>query len=66
MKRFVSVLTVAAIMAAMLAASAIPALTKSPLVELLEGTPASFSTCIYGHGSITIVDVELACMLAAR
>jgi hypothetical protein len=63
-RRSISVLTVAAITAAMLATSAVPALALSPWVERVQGGPVSFSTCIWGHGTITVVDGEFACVLA--
>lgn len=62
MKRFVSVLTVALIMAAMLTASAVPALA-SPLGGI-SNRGVSLATCSYWHGTVQVVDGDFVCVRA--
>jgi hypothetical protein len=62
MKHFVLVLTVALVMTAMLAASAVPALA-SPLGGV-SNRDVSLATCSYWQGSITVVDGEFVCKRA--
>ena len=62
MKRFVLVLTVALIMTAMLAASAVPALAI-PLGGV-SSRDVSVATCSYWHGTIIVVDGEFVCKRA--
>ncbi len=59
MKRFVSVLTVALTMTAMLAASAVPALAI-PLGGVSD-RDFGLDSCSYLRGTITVVDGELVC-----
>ncbi len=62
MRRFILVFMVAAIMAMSFAT---PALARSPFIDLVHGGPVSFSTCIYGQGSVGIQDGELVCTFKA-
>ena len=59
MKRFVSVLTVALTMTAMLAASAVPALAL-PLGGVSNGD-FGLDDCSYLRGTIIVVDGEFVC-----
>ena len=59
MKRIVLVLTVALIMSAMLAASAVPALA-SPLGGV-SNRDFGLADCSYLRGSISVVDGEFVC-----
>ena len=62
MKRFVSLLTVAVIMATMLAASAVPALA-SPLGGF-SNRGVSLATCSYWQGSVQVIDGDFVCVRA--
>jgi hypothetical protein len=57
-RRFISVFMVAAIMVMYFAT---PALARSPWVDRMDGGPVSFSSCIYGQGSIGMQDGEVVC-----
>jgi hypothetical protein len=61
-KRIVLVLTVALIMSAMLAASAVPALA-SPLGGV-SNRDVGLATCSYWQGTIIVVDGEFVCKRA--